>query len=55
MFMTVVQQLRDFAAYPGFEAWWSTRRHWFGREFQTFVGSHLRADNVPRLYREARP
>ena len=47
-----VQQLHDFVAYPGFESWWPTRRHWFGREFQAFVDAHMGADNTPRLYGE---
>ena len=48
-----VQQLDDFVAYPGFEAWWLTRGHWYGKEFRHFVESHIGAGNEPKLFGEA--
>ena len=44
------QQLHDLAAYPGIEAWWPTRSHWYGRRFRVYFDSHLSEDNVPKLY-----
>ena len=44
--------LDDFAAYTGFQAWWQTRRHWFGNSFRAFVDSHTSADMQPTLYGE---
>src|SRR5262249_41013059 len=29
--------LRDFIAYPGIQAWWRLRSHWFSEEFVKFV------------------
>jgi hypothetical protein len=28
---------RDFNAYPGVQAWWRLRSHWFSEEFVKFV------------------
>ena len=42
-------RLRDMAAYPGCADWWTTRAHWYGKGFRTFVESHREASNRPRL------
>src|SRR5262245_3056345 len=39
--------MRDINAYPGVQAWWRTRSHWFGEEFAKFVGN----SRQPRLQR----
>ncbi len=49
----VVQQLHDFVAYPGFEAWWPPRSRWYGKEFRHFVESHIGAENEPNMFGEA--
>ena len=46
-------QIRSVVAYPGVQAWWLTRRDWYGERFRAFIESHIRADNEPRLYGEA--
>jgi hypothetical protein len=44
--------MRDIIAYPGAQAWWRTRSHWFSREFQQFIDELARAAAPPSLYRE---
>jgi hypothetical protein len=44
--------MRDIIAYPGAQAWWRTRSHWFSREFQQFIDGLARAAAPPSLYRE---
>ena len=43
-------QMHDVAAYPGIQAWWEVRRHWFGEDFGTFFDSHTTPQNQPRLW-----
>jgi hypothetical protein len=45
-------QIHDFAGYPGVQAWWGTRRHWYGESFRSFLESHMSPDNQPRIYGE---
>ncbi len=45
----------DFLAYPGFQAWWATRSHWYGENFRTVVDSHMSPDNPPKFYTAPRP
>ena len=47
-----VRQMHDIVAYPGFEAWWAARSHWFGEQFRTFVDSHRGPDNRPKSFGE---
>ena len=44
------QQLRDIAAYPGFQSWWEERKHWFSEQFRKFIETQMTPDNPPRLY-----
>ena len=47
-----MMQLRDIAAYPGIQAWWKTRSHWYGEGFRAFVQTQMGADNQPSMYGE---
>lgn len=44
--------MRDIIAYPGAQAWWRSRSHWFSREFAEFIDELARAAKQPSLYRE---
>ena len=44
--------MRDIIAYPGIQAWWRSRSHWFSEEFAEFVKALERAAGPPSLYRE---
>jgi hypothetical protein len=44
--------MRDIIAYPGAQAWWRTRSHWFSREFQEFIDGLARNAAAPSMYRE---
>lgn len=44
--------ITDIVAYSGVQAWWSTRSHWYGPEFQEFVQSKLTEAGDANLYGE---
>lgn len=44
--------MRDIIAYPGAQAWWRSRSHWFSREFADFIDGLASAAGPPALYRE---
>ena len=44
--------MRDIIAYPGIQAWWRSRAHWFSKEFGKFVDELACTAGPPSLYRE---
>ena len=44
--------MRDIIAYPGVQAWWRSRSHWFSHDFGEFISGLERAAGQPGLYRE---
>jgi hypothetical protein len=44
--------MRDINGYPGVQAWWRLRSHWFSEEFVKFVNQLQETAKHPRLYRE---
>ena len=44
--------MRDIIAYPGIQAWWRSRAHWFSKEFGKFVDELACTAGSPSLYRE---
>ena len=44
--------LRDFSGYPGVQAWWRSRSHWFGEDFANLVNQLQRTAKAPSLYGE---
>lgn len=47
--------MRDFNAYPGIQAWWRSRSHWFSEQFRQFISERQASPGTPSLYGEARP
>ena len=47
--------MRDLIAYPGIQAWWRSRCHWFSDDFRGFIDTHLQTAAGARLYRERSP
>jgi hypothetical protein len=43
---------RDLIAYPGIQAWWRLRSHWFSEEFGKFVDQAQQTAGPPGMYRE---
>ena len=44
--------MREFSGYPGVQAWWRFRSHWFSEEFAKHI-DHLQQTAPPaRMYRE---
>ena len=44
--------MRDFNAYPGIQAWWRSRSHWFSDQFRQFIAERQATAGTPSLYRE---
>ena len=44
--------LRDFSGYPGIQAWWRTRSHWFSEDFANLVNQLQRTAKAPKLFGE---
>src|SRR6201993_535910 len=41
--------LADTVAYPGFQTWWATRKHWHTDEFCALIDRHIQTAR-PRIY-----
>ena len=41
--------LADTVAYPGFQAWWGTRKHWYTDEFCALIERHIQTAK-PKIY-----
>ena len=41
--------LADTVAYPGFQAWWATRKHWHTDEFCALIDRHIQTAK-PKIY-----
>jgi hypothetical protein len=41
--------LADVAAYPGFQSWWPTRKHWYSDEFCALIDKHVQTAK-PSIY-----
>jgi hypothetical protein len=41
--------LADTAAYPGFQTWWATRKHWHTDEFCALIDRHIQTAK-PKIY-----
>jgi len=39
----------DTVAYPGFQTWWATRKHWHSDEFCALIDRHMRTAK-PKIY-----
>jgi hypothetical protein len=44
--------LRDLNGYPGVQAWWRSRSHWFSEDFAKYVNQLQPTAKAPRLYGE---
>ena len=41
--------LADTVAYPGFQTWWATRKHWHTDEFCALIDRHIQTAK-PKIY-----
>jgi hypothetical protein len=41
--------LADTVAYPGFQTWWATRKHWHADEFYALIDRHIQTAK-PKVY-----
>ena len=44
--------IRELIGYPGIQAWWRLRSHWFGEEFVNHINQLQQTAKPARLYRE---
>jgi len=44
--------LRDLSAYPGVQAWWRSRSHWFSEDFAKLVNQLQQTAKPPRMFGE---
>ena len=44
--------VRDIIAYPGIQAWWRLRSHWFDEEFANYINQLQQTVGPPTMYRE---
>jgi hypothetical protein len=44
--------MRDLSGYPGIQAWWRFRSHWFSDEFAKHINELQQTAKPPRMYRE---
>ena len=42
----------DINAYPGVQAWWRSRSHWFSEDFAKHINQLQQTAKAPRMYRE---
>ena len=45
--------MRDVNAYPGVQAWWRSRSHWFGEEFAKYLDQVQQINKPPKDVRES--
>ena len=44
--------MRDINGYPGVQAYWRSRSHWYSEEFAKYINQLQQTAKPPRLYRE---
>ena len=44
--------MRDINGYPGVQAWWRSRSHWFLEDFAKHINRIQQSAKAPRLFRE---
>jgi len=44
--------LRDYSGYPGVQAWWRTRSHWYSEDFAKVVNQLQETAKAPRMFGE---
>ena len=47
--------MRDVNGYPGVQAYWRSRSHWYSEEFAKYINQLQQTAKPPRLYREPSP
>ena len=52
LWRAVEAPMRDLNAYPGIQAWWRSRSHWFDEKFASYVNQQQQTATAPSLFRE---
>jgi len=47
---SVRRQMQDILAYPGVQAWWGSRKHWYTEEFNGLVAAIVKDASRPNAY-----
>ena len=51
----VRRQIQDVVAYPGVQAWWASRKHWYTDEFNELISSVIEQVPTPNAYSAYEP
>ena len=49
---TLEAPVNDLIAYPGIQAWWQTRKHWYSDPYQVRIDEKITLRAAPRMYGE---
>ncbi len=52
---TLEAPVDDLLAYPGIQAWWQTRKHWYSEPYQRRIEEKIAHSLRPRMYGEQAP
>ncbi|GAB3376844.1 hypothetical protein GCM10027431_32050 [Lysobacter rhizosphaerae] len=47
---SVKRQMQDIVAYPGVQAWWQSRKHWYTEDFNSLISSMIKDAPKPSAY-----
>jgi hypothetical protein len=47
---SVRRQIQDVVAYPGVQAWWASRKHWYTDEFNGLIAGVIEDAPAPSAY-----
>ena len=51
----VRRQIQDVVAYPGVQAWWASRKHWYTDEFNRLIAGLIEDAPMPSAYSAYQP
>ena len=52
---SVRRQIQDVVAYPGVQAWWASRKHWYTDEFNVLIAGVIENAPTPNAYSPYEP
>jgi hypothetical protein len=52
---TLEAPVNDLLAYPGIQAWWPTRKHWYSQPYQLRIDDKIAHSRSPSMYGEQTP
>lgn len=53
--LAIKRQMQDVIAYPGVQAWWESRKHWYSDDFISLVSIIIKESSKPSAYSAYKP